>query len=478
VLAGAQDGTVSGLDVRRQTPLWQSRAHDKQVSSVSMGPDGHLGASGGLDTLVHVWNVATGERLRTLPTGNGSVRNLAFARNGKKIASAGQWRTQVWDLDRPSEPPQSFGGAEGQTDIDLRPDLRFLATCHGGSGLVRLWDLAPDPRVDHWPAHGAAVTGLAVGGDAGTIVSGGADGALSMWHVGQPVSDFSLKPGGRPGGLALSDDKRWIVSSGYPGGAAVWRSDDGQRVADLSDIRSARAALFADRDRRLIVGEADGHVSIWDWSNGVARNHRRVRSHDSEVLAMASHGARLFVTHRETVVFVRDAATGREIRSLNPSASPFSIAVSPDGRLLAAGTWPGIVDLWDVDTGSKLPPLKGPTALVTGLDFSPDGSLLALSSRDGSTRLWDVAAREWLATVATRRPGAERVRFLPDGQRLAIGYEDGEVEIRDLQYFFRYAAGHAAHQLEVFRRSGESFPRSGEVLAWSRSVLSPLAVRP
>jgi WD40 repeat protein len=177
-------------------------------------------------------------------------------------------------------------------------------------------------------------------------------------------------------------------------------------------------------------------------------------------------------------VFVRDAATGREHQSLKTTASPFSDAVSPDGRQQAAGTWPGIVDLWDVDTGRKLQPLKGPTALVTGLDFSQDGSLLALSSRDGSTRLWDVAAQEWLATVATRRPGAERVRFLADGQRLAIGYEDGEVEIRDLQYFFRYAAGHAAHQLEVFHRAGESFPRSGEVLAWGRGILSPSSARP
>lgn len=116
--------------------------------------------------------------------------------------------------------------------------------------------------------------------------------------------------------------------------------------------------------------------------------------------------------------------------------------------------------------------LTGPTALVTSVAFSPDGSLLAASSRDGSTRVADVAAGQWLAIVASRKVGAERLQFLPDGRRLAIGYADGELEVRDLQDFFRYAAGHTDYQLSLFRNRGESFPRSEEVLTWVRQILS------
>jgi WD40 repeat protein len=188
------------------------------------------------------------------------------------------------------------------------------------------------------------------------------------------------------------------------------------------------------------------------------------------VLGLASHGSRLYVAHRENIVMVRDAASGREIRRLKPSASPFSLAVTPDGRLLAAGTWPGLVDIWQAETGRKVQTLKGPTALVTALDASADGRLLAVASRDGSTRLLDVSTGQWLATVAARRAGAERVRFFPDGRRLAIGYADGEVEVRDRQYFFRFAAGHADHQLRLLKAAGESLPRSTEVLDWSRRI--------
>jgi hypothetical protein len=76
-----------------------------------------------------------------------------------------------------------------------------------------------------------------------------------------------------------------------------------------------------------------------------------------------------------------------------------------------------------------------------------------------------------LATIATRNAGAERLRFLPDSRLLAIGYGDGEVEIRDLDYFFRYAAGNADYQLRLLRDAGETLPRADDVLAWTRQIL-------
>jgi serine/threonine protein kinase/WD40 repeat protein len=473
LLAGGADGVVTAVDIARRTRVWQARAHQSEAISVAIGPNARTVASGGTDTLVHVRDGATGELLRTIATENGSARNLAFDRSGTTIAVAGQWRTKVWDLSDASSRPRDFGRAEGTTDLDLHPEMRFLVTCRG-QDYVRLWDVTADARTDYWSAHGGSVTGLAVGADGHSLFSGAVDGQMSMWRPGQETRALLLRSGDRVGVLAISDDKRWIVSAGYPGTAAVWDARDGRRVAALSDAGSSRAATFADSDRKIFIGELDGTVRVWDWSDGGARNPRRIESPSipNEVLAMTSHGSRLFVAHRETLVIIREAASGREIGRLRPSASPFSLAVTADGRLLAAGTWPGLVDLWDLDTARKLLALKGPTALVTALDFRADGGLLALSSRDGSTRFWDVAAGQWLATVASRKPGAERLRFFPDGGRLAIGYQDGEVEIRDLQYFFRYAAGNAEYQLRQLNAAGESFPRANEALAWSRRFLS------
>jgi len=467
VVTGGNDGTVIAVDIERRSRLWHAQGHDSQVISLAIGPNARVVATGATDGLVHLWDAATGTRLRTIATENGSVRNLAFDARGAKLAAAGQWRTRVWDLEAPLQPAVNFGGAEGMNGLDVRPDARYVATSHGASGLVRLWDLGADARTRHWAGHSGPVTGLALGADAQSFFTAGLDG-ISMWRSELPAPGVSLQSGGRVSGLAVSADRRWIVSVGHPGTAAVWDARDGRRVAGLVDAGSSRAALFADGDRRVIVGESDGTLKIWDWSEGTVRNPKSVSSPSGEVLALASHGSRVFVAYRETSVVIRDAASGGEIRALRPSASPFSLAVTPDGRLLAAGTWPGIVDLWDIDSGRKLQSLKGPTALVGGLDVSADGSLLALASRDGSTRLWDLRAGQWLATVASRKAGAERVRFLNGTRGVAIGYDDGEVEIRDLEYFFRHVGGQAEYQLRLFRAAGETFPRSDEVLTWSR----------
>jgi WD40 repeat protein len=274
------------------------------------------------------------------------------------------------------------------------------------------------------------------------------------------------------GGFAVSENGRLIATVGDAGTAAVWDARDGHRITDLPGIGSARAVLFTGSDRQLTVGQADGTLTTWDWADGSARNLQRTVSTDTEILALAVHGSRVFVAHGNHAVVVRDLATGREIRRWDTVTAPFSLALTSDARLLAVGTWIGTVHVWDVESGRKLDELKGPTALVAGLDFSPDGGLLAVSSRDGSTRVWDVATGQFLATIGLRRVGAERVRFFPDGRRAAIGYEDGEVEIRDLRYFFRHTAGQAEYQLQLFRKAGESFPRSEEVLAWSRRILA------
>jgi hypothetical protein len=86
--------------------------------------------------------------------------------------------------------------------------------------------------------------------------------------------------------------------------------------------------------------------------------------------------------------------------------------------------------------------------------------------------LWDITTRQWLATVATRRAGAERVRFFPDNRHLAIGYADGELEIRDLQYFFRHAAGNAAYRLRLLDAADESRSQAEKVIAWSQRFLT------
>jgi WD40 repeat protein/tRNA A-37 threonylcarbamoyl transferase component Bud32 len=481
LVVGSDQGVVTAIDVASRRVRWRVQGHAGQVPTVAIEPVHRVVVSGGVDSLIQLWTADTGDRVRTIASENGRALAVSFDERGVTLAVAGLWGTRVWNLDQPLLPPREMAQAEGVSDVQVRADGRVLVTCNAGSGQVRVWDLAADARLDQWNSDSGRVTSL-------TLVSGGTEllttavsGAVSKWTPGQPTRTESWHAGTRLAGAAISNNGRWIATVGDPGEAAIRDRRDGRRLADLPGVPASRTVLFTDDDRRLWVGDADGTLRVWDWVDGRLSNARSWKPTSSEVLALVARGSRLFVAHgdyRQRIVSLHERATGRELRRYPTNSAVFALALTRDGRLLAAGTYLGVVWMFDVESGRKLGELSGPTAMATSLDFSPDDRLLAVTSRDGSTRLWDVESRHWLATVAVRKPGAERARFLPDGRRLAIGYEDGAVEIRDLQYFFRHVGGHADFQLGRLRAAGETFPRADEALTWSRRLLTIAPVGP
>jgi eukaryotic-like serine/threonine-protein kinase len=466
VAVGDSDGGLTIMDVRHPERRRQIPAHDRPIVSVAVSQDGQYIATGTTDGQVGVWNAATGSNVRRVRTHNGRVRGLAFSADRNSLAVPGEWGTRLWNLDEELTPLRDVGGSEGVSDATVSADGQFLATCSGGSGRVRLWHLTADMRVRHWQAHQTRVTAVALSDSTPRIITAG--DSLVALDANTPAQRM-LSEAGSVAGIVRSRDSQWIATAGTGKWPAVWRLSDLQRLSDLTEAAPSRGLILADDDRRLIVGRADGALRMFDMVDGRPENGRTIPPAGTEVLAMASQAARVFIAHRAGGVLVRDVRTGDALRTLHSAASPFAVAASPRDDLLAIGTYVGTVELWNPTTGTRLHELKGLNALVSALAFSPDGAMLAASSRDGTTRLWS-ADGQFLAVVARRTPAASRTRFSPDGRQLIIGYDDGEVEIRDLQYFFRYAGGQAEYQLGLLTAKQQSFPRASEILEWARRV--------
>lgn len=469
VVAGSDDGRIGAWNLAARKLLWQVQPRPGvRIRAVAIHPQRHIVVSGGSDGIVDVWDAGTGERQRSIPFDDGTLNNFAYDPAGSRLAAGGFFRTRVWDAE-PLTSSHDLGGSEGTSDLHFRPDGLALVACDGGNGRVRLWHLAADSRAGHAAAGIGRITGLAASGEEPSIVTAGT-GGMMMWRPFDAADPDAIAEG-QVFALAESGNRRWLVTAGAPSMAAIWNAHDGRRLATLGDAKASRAVSFSEDNGRVYIGERDGTLAIWDWANGTASGPRRVKSGDSEILALTSARTRVYSGHRNGLLTMYEAH-GSVVKHLATfPSSPFSLAVSRDARMLAAGTFRGVIYLLNLETGHQTP-LKGQGRTVGGLDFSPDGRLLASVSRDGATQLWDVATGQPLAIVGARAVGAERVRFLPDGRRLAVGYADGEVEIRDLYYFFRHAAGQAEYQLELIAASGESFPRAQEVIDWSRRLLA------
>ncbi|MDW8030108.1 MAG: WD40 repeat domain-containing protein, partial [Armatimonadota bacterium] len=106
-----------------------------------------------------------------------------------------------------------------------------------------------------------------------------------------------------------------------------------------------------------------------------------------------------------------------------------SVSFSPDGQILASGSWDKTIKLWRVSDGSLIGTLTGHTNWVRSVSFSPDGQILASGSNDKTIKLWRVSDGSLIGTLTGHTFWVTSVSFSPDGQILASGSWDNTIKI-------------------------------------------------
>ena len=97
----------------------------------------------------------------------------------------------------------------------------------------------------------------------------------------------------------------------------------------------------------------------------------------------------------------------------------YDVAFSPDGRILASGSYDKTVKLWDLANESPVKTLHGHQDQVFRIAFSPDGRSLASCSGDGTTIVWDVETGERRQILESHRDPMLDVVYAPDGRLIA-----------------------------------------------------------
>jgi eukaryotic-like serine/threonine-protein kinase len=111
-----------------------------------------------------------------------------------------------------------------------------------------------------------------------------------------------------------------------------------------------------------------------------------------------------------------------------------SVAISPDGAVLASGDASAAVKLWDVATGKELAALTGLNASALSVVFSPDGRLLAAGLDNGIVRFWDMPSRQVRAAFVAHGARIRSVAFSSDGATVATASVDGTAKLWNIPH--------------------------------------------
>ena len=374
---GYSDPLPQGAVCRLGTTRWR---HKSDVALARFSPNGKVLATAGESTTIRLWDVATGKQLHELTdAGRWTAYGIVFSPDGAKMASVHERGiVRLWDMAtgwQVCEPQEHPGERSDRYDIAFAADGKTLATV--GPTEVRLWSadvLKPLEQFATSGDRGHSGPAVAFSPDGRLLAAASGDADIRIWQMGtdQPAQSIKLAHVSGTTALVFTPDSKTLISGGN---------------GEHRMVRIGRRA-----------GSSTAEIKFWDVATREQVAELKTESFDSGLYSLSlSRDGTLLVSghHSEARVWDTKTHTLRDIIAESYSIHggyPCIADISPDGKTLASRTNGYTVGLWDVGTGR----LSNETSSshqrsVRSVVAASGGEILASGGTDDSMHVWQTA---------------------------------------------------------------------------------------
>ena len=397
----------------------------------------------------------------------GRARQLVEAhrpRPGQSDLRGFEWRL-AWQRSRGDEAYTLAGPIGWVNSVAFSPDGDTLATWSENK-ILKVWDFTT--RRERFTIDAVSALGN-FSGDGKALVFRALDGSVKLCDVYTGRTLHSAEIAGEL--VALLEDGKTVAMTSEEFLLKLWDFSTGKEslmlpgsggINSLGPEFGPAVAITPDGQKLAVIDSDKRGITLWDLA--VRKIVARLPGDQPlAVLQFSADGKILAAGTFQGVITLWDVAAGREhISAITAHGEPlFAAGFSPDGRLLATGSEDETIKLWDTKTGRLLDTLRGHEAGIWSLVFSPDGKRLVSGSQDQTLKVWNVARTPVTETVAGLTQSLsdnqwQEIVWSPDSTLLAGSCQDESVKLWDAKTLeLRGVFPQAAHAL-AFGRDGKT----------------------
>lgn len=265
IASASDDNTIHIWDVATGREIHKLDGHTNRVYSIVFSPDGERIVSASSDHTVRIWDALSGKEIRKLNAGDVAY-SVAFSSDGKQIASApGDGNSnivQIWDVES-GEKIRSFEGRLYHMYFAVfSPDGKQIALTFDGN-TVSLCSIETGKVIRKFEGHTDRVNSAVFSPDGKRIVSASDDKTVRIWDAATGEEIFWFEGHKyEVTSVAFSPDGKLVVSVDGYYHVYIWDAESGA-VFQKSEL-SWNAVSFSP-DAKLLVSCYDKDVIIWEF---------------------------------------------------------------------------------------------------------------------------------------------------------------------------------------------------------------------